>query len=206
MIEKRSIFFWHLVLLEVTKDKKKRTTPPISFASFCLFSYLVWKLWAWDCELLHDIQKEKKNKKLNQRAYGLEWSLSLSAKCSLGFFGGTMEGGILKVAKNEKAGPCQSHTLCDAWVFVSSREQSRRVPPLTELGGQSSRDSGCHSRPKKAKAKDANQVVASRPGWGGKAVHPTAILCLYPRPPCLPQSTAAAFASQVVPKSSHPGS
>lgn len=113
-------------------------------------------------------KKKKKNKKLNQRAYGLEWSLSLSAKCSRSFLGGTMEGGILKVAKNEKAGACQSCTLCNAWVFISSREQSRQVPPLTELGGQSSRDSGCHSRPKSAKAKDANQVIASRPGWGGQ--------------------------------------
>lgn len=117
---------------------------------------------------MHDIQKEKKNKKLNQRAYGLEWSLSLSAKCSQSFLGGTMEGGILKVAKNEKAGACQSYTLCNAWVFISSREQSRQVLPLTELGGQSSRDSGSHSRPKKAKAKDANQVIASCPGWGGQ--------------------------------------
>ena len=60
MIEKRSIFFWHLVLLEITKEKRKKNTTTDFLCFFFPFSYLVWKLWAWDCELLHDIQKEKK--------------------------------------------------------------------------------------------------------------------------------------------------
>lgn len=175
MIEKRSIFFWHLVLLEITKGKKR--TPPISFASFCLFSYLVWKLWAWDCELLHDIQKEKKIKSWIQGL--MDWSGLYPSLQSVPwvFWGGPWKDAFWKWLRMRKLA-LASHILfavpgCSypaenkADTFRPSQSLVAKAPGiLTAIAG-----------PRKLRPK---MLTRSLPAVlaGGKAVHPTAILCL----------------------------
>lgn len=66
----RKVFFLIFGPAWNNKRKKKKLPPSLiplllfflylfkNFFSF--FSYLVWKTWAWDCEILHDIKKNKK--------------------------------------------------------------------------------------------------------------------------------------------------
>lgn len=168
MIEKRSIFFWHLVLLEITKEKNKNTTN--DFLCFFLPFFLpclktvglgLWII-AWH-------SKRKRNKTLNQRAYELEWSLSL-CRAFPGFWGRIMEGGTLKVAKNEKAVAWQPSTLCYVWVVRSSGEQGRQAPPSQSLVTQAPAILAALAGPGKPRARMLNGFLPTVLAGGQSSV------------------------------------